>query len=313
MWQQHEINNILEKSTASQKQLSEIYQDADGIMKAELSSMRGANMFSSFYETIKNAGEYSRRFPDAVDIMVIQDDMDVDEVTVQFSGEEVFGKYLDLNAFYVRFSNLPGIPISRDQDYLQYLDKFNSFFYIPENSKSGKEYMSYVNDLWEYLVNFFIRIQPLVDIGEFIETWQLEFEEKWNLGRVSGWTVKPNVSKNAPELIRLGMFNSSQELEALGLERLKSGLEALGLKCGGTLKDRAERLWSVRGKKPSEIPDKLKKKESATNADSSNYDQKKQVRIIYICICKFYSNRLLLRRHGWSGRYKRCVSCCQRP
>jgi splicing factor 3A subunit 3 len=239
--------------------------------------MRGDNMFRTFYETIKNTGEYSRRFPDAVNISDIQNQMDIDEVNVQFSGEEVFGKYLDLNNFYIRYCNLPGIPYSRDQDYLQYLDKFNTFFYISENNKTSNEYIKYINDLWEYLLDFFLRIQPLVDMNEFIDTWKNEFDNKWLNGKISGWDIKSAQSRNvAPEPIRLGMFNSAQELEALGLERLKSGLEALGLKCGGTLKDRAERLWSVRGKKPHEIPDKLKKKETSSNG-SPNGDIKREV------------------------------------
>ncbi|XP_027967621.1 replication stress response regulator SDE2 [Eumetopias jubatus] len=42
-------------------------------------------------------------------------------------------------------------------------------------------------------------------------------------------------------------FSSAAELEALGLDRLKCELTALGLKCGGTLQERAARLFSVRG------------------------------------------------------------------
>ena len=42
----------------------------------------------------------------------------------------LIGKYLDLHTFFLRFCNLPNIP-GKDQDYLAYLDKFNSFFYIP--------------------------------------------------------------------------------------------------------------------------------------------------------------------------------------
>ncbi|XP_006897827.1 PREDICTED: protein SDE2 homolog [Elephantulus edwardii] len=42
-------------------------------------------------------------------------------------------------------------------------------------------------------------------------------------------------------------FSSVSELEALGLDLLKSELMALGLKCGGTLQERAARLYSVRG------------------------------------------------------------------
>ncbi|EFB29652.1 hypothetical protein PANDA_016438, partial [Ailuropoda melanoleuca] len=42
-------------------------------------------------------------------------------------------------------------------------------------------------------------------------------------------------------------FSSTAELEALGLDRLKCELMALGLKCGGTLQERAARLFSIRG------------------------------------------------------------------
>lgn len=188
-------------------------------------------------------------------------------MSVQFSGEEVFGKYLDLNSFYDLFCNLPGVS-SQDLDYIQYLNKFNSFFYIPENNKSTKLYVSYVSELWNYLSDFFWRIQPLINLQEYQDKWREEFDVKWKSGRIQGWTAKSIKKDGEAQALRLGMFNTAQELEALGLDRLKEGLEALGLKCGGTLKDRAQRLWSVRGKKPSEIPEKLKKK--ATAADGSS-------------------------------------------
>ncbi|KAM3930131.1 splicing regulator SDE2 [Leptodactylus fuscus] len=50
-----------------------------------------------------------------------------------------------------------------------------------------------------------------------------------------------------PALFNLLAFTSASELEALGLEKLKVELMALGLKCGGTLQERAARLFSVRG------------------------------------------------------------------
>jgi Replication stress response SDE2 C-terminal/Silencing defective 2 N-terminal ubiquitin domain/SPRY domain len=50
---------------------------------------------------------------------------------------------------------------------------------------------------------------------------------------------------------------SVEALTALGLDRLKSALQAAGLKCGGTLHERATRLWTVRGLSPSEYPTKL--------------------------------------------------------
>ncbi|NXA67552.1 SDE2 regulator, partial [Mohoua ochrocephala] len=59
------------------------------------------------------------------------------------------------------------------------------------------------------------------------------------------------------EPIDLLAFNSAAELEALGLEKLKMGLMALGLKCGGTLKERAARLFSVRGLSRDQIKPSL--------------------------------------------------------
>ncbi len=45
----------------------------------------------------------------------------------------------------------------------------------------------------------------------------------------------------------LQQMGSIEELEQLGLDSLKSTLISLGLKCGGTLTQRAQRLWAVRG------------------------------------------------------------------
>ncbi|XP_019372085.1 PREDICTED: protein SDE2 homolog [Gavialis gangeticus] len=72
-------------------------------------------------------------------------------------------------------------------------------------------------------------------------------------------------TKSTP--INLLAFNSATEMEALGLHKLKFELMALGLKCGGTLQERAARLFSVRGLPKDQIdpalfakPSKGKKK-----------------------------------------------------
>jgi hypothetical protein len=61
-----------------------------------------------------------------------------------------------------------------------------------------------------------------------------------------------------PEALNLSKIKSQEELEALGLDRLKAALMALQMKCGGTLQERAARLWSVKGLKPDQIDPKLK-------------------------------------------------------
>lgn len=45
----------------------------------------------------------------------------------------------------------------------------------------------------------------------------------------------------------LSAFSSSEELMSLGLDRLKTALQALNLKCGGTLEERAKRLFYTKG------------------------------------------------------------------
>ncbi len=46
--------------------------------------------------------------------------------------------------------------------------------------------------------------------------------------------------------IDLNKVNSVEDLEKFGLEHLKNELQRLGLKCGGNLRDRAQRLYDIK-------------------------------------------------------------------
>ncbi|XP_076464189.1 splicing regulator SDE2-like [Babylonia areolata] len=59
------------------------------------------------------------------------------------------------------------------------------------------------------------------------------------------------------EPIDLDHYSSCQDLQALGMERLKADLMRRGLKCGGSLEERAQRLFSVKGLATEDIPAKL--------------------------------------------------------
>ncbi|CAB3397687.1 unnamed protein product [Caenorhabditis bovis] len=84
--------------------------------------------------------------------------------------------------------------------------------------------------------------------------------------------------------INLDEFSSIDDLELLGLEHLKSALTERGLKCGGTLSERAARLFSVKGLTPHEYPKniltpEMKKKiieeeEASRNAAKKNKKKK---------------------------------------
>jgi splicing factor 3A subunit 3 len=62
----------------------------------------------------------------------------------------------------------------------------------------------------------------------------------------------------------LSEIETVEQLEAIGADRLKSALVAAGLKCGGTPKERAARLFATKTMSPEEL-EKLKKPER--NAD----------------------------------------------
>ena len=248
--------------------------------------MRGPNIFGSFYETLQSTREYHLKYPS----LNVENGPNLNmEIDVVFSGEEVFGKYLDLHDLYLQYCNLPKIHENKmDIEYLSYLDKFNSFFHIPETSKNNKPYVQYINNLWEYVSDFFNRIQPLFDLNENVKEWDELFNTKWSSGEIPGWKLIADNNDDS-EALRLGMFNSPAELEVLGMERLKSALKAVGLKCGGTLSDRAQRLWSIRGKKAEDIPAKLKAPVSDNKANGeangfnlSHGDQRKKVFILII-------------------------------
>ena len=64
--------------------------------------------------------------------------------------------------------------------------------------------------------------------------------------------VQPAVAERA-EAISLGPYDSPKALEALGLEALKAQLQLQGLKCGGTLSDRAARLFLLKDTPRSQL------------------------------------------------------------
>ncbi|NXK55815.1 SDE2 regulator, partial [Chauna torquata] len=94
-----------------------------------------------------------------------------------------------------------------------------------------------------------------------------EAQEKNEVTQALKEEVQENVSSNGQETnqlqstevetIDLLTFNSAAEMEALGLDKLKMELMALGLKCGGTLQERAARLFSVRGLSRDQIDSSL--------------------------------------------------------
>jgi len=64
----------------------------------------------------------------------------------------------------------------------------------------------------------------------------------------------------ACEPIDLEKYKAVQELEVLGMEKLKEELYRLGCKCGGSLSERAKRLYSLKGLCRDQFPQKVRGK-----------------------------------------------------
>ncbi|CAM0870993.1 unnamed protein product [Alopecurus aequalis] len=66
-----------------------------------------------------------------------------------------------------------------------------------------------------------------------------------------------NTSLLSEEHVDLAKISSAADLEVLGMENLKLELQTLGLKCGGTLQERAARLFLLKTTTLDKLPKKL--------------------------------------------------------
>lgn len=280
--QQHAVSKSVDEIVLVNAELRSLYLDSDDLLKEELAAI-GPNMFNSFYDTLNTTRAYHTRFVNENESMCIDvvgaldsSSSETGEVaglaSILFTGEEVFGKYLDLHGCHLAYCSLPGVSA---QDYLQYLDAFYGFADIPVGCKSSRAYRVYLDQLLEYLVGFLSRVQPLFGANP-LNIQELEavddFEARWRVGSITAWTTTCKLPSSSPPSalqMQLDQFTSVQELESLGSECLRQALEARGLKSGGTLLDRATRLLSVRGLNDDQVPVKLKSKAALRSTEES--------------------------------------------
>ena len=126
----HVVNNLVKAVCERSTKLDEMRADADGAMREEIAAMRGANVFTHFYSALKETREYHARNGERLQARVVamsasapavEDDVAEEtaevvrlardglpatlarlaDVEVEFSGEELWGKYLDLSPFHL--------------------------------------------------------------------------------------------------------------------------------------------------------------------------------------------------------------------
>jgi len=105
--------------------------------------------------------------------------------------------------------------------------------------------------------------------------------------------------------LNLSGFSSPEELASLGLDRLKSALMALNLKCGGTLEERANRLWFTKNKKLDDLDSSFFAKSKISKQNKTKDVQKqKEIAMLEAQIYKL-CEILSEQRHGTKENVQR--------
>lgn len=257
--QSHRVRRMLDQAQERAARLVTIYADEDGARREEIAALRGDNVFGNFYDRLKEVRDFHRRFPD--DAITEGDGNEAllgPEPTLAFSGEEGLGRYLDLHELHRQYVNAK---FGKEVDYYTYVSSLADFSGVARAQRLGRPYAAYLSALLSYLESLYRRTQPLAQLGRQMKKAEEEFEARWAAGEVPGWedlgAGGAASGEAGGEALDLDAFESAQELEELGPERLKAALQAMGLKCGGTLAQRAQRLWATKGKSLAELDKSL--------------------------------------------------------
>ncbi|XP_064627346.1 splicing factor 3A subunit 3-like [Lineus longissimus] len=273
---EHRLRQLLDRYMECSAELRDLYEDKDGLRKEEVQALSGPNEFAEFYSRLKTIKDFHRKHPNEISVPMSAEfeelnrirESSADETTnmVDFTDEEGYGKYLDLHECFSKYINLKGIEMC---DYITYLSVFDHLFDIPKDKKNAA-YRDYLLTLLEYLDSYLGKVKPLLDLNEEVDAVKLEFEKQWTDGAFPGWPRETSGAlTHSGAHLDLSAFSSWEELASLGLDRLKSALMALGLKCGGTLEERAQRLFSTKGKSLEDLDPTLFAKSKPGKAGKS--------------------------------------------
>ncbi|CAN6327909.1 unnamed protein product [Urochloa humidicola] len=246
LFQSHRVRHMLDLVVSTSDKLVEIYEDKDSARKDEINTHLTAPtqslLFNKYYERLKEIRDYHRRNPSARFVSATDDYEELlkEEPVIEFTGEEAFGRYLDLHELYNEFINSKfGTPM----EYSAYVGCFSQTEKISQSHKRTRQYREYLEHILEYLTSFLYRTEPLQDVEKIFAKLESEFEERWTNGEVPGWGNKSTVEESE---IDLDYYSTVEELIELGPEKLKHALAARGLKSGGTVQQRGERLFLLK-------------------------------------------------------------------
>uniref|UniRef100_G1RLZ1 Splicing factor 3a subunit 3 n=1 Tax=Nomascus leucogenys TaxID=61853 RepID=G1RLZ1_NOMLE len=217
--------------------LRDLYDDKDGLRKEELNAISGPNEFAEFYNRLKQIKEFHRKHPNEICV----------PMSVEF--EELLKARENPSE---EAQNL--VEFTDEEGYGRYLDLHDCYLkYINLKASEKLDYITYLSIF-----------DQLFDIPK--ERKNAEYKKETS-----------SALTHAGAHLDLSAFSSWEELASLGLDRLKSALLALGLKCGGTLEERAQRLFSTKGKSLESLDTSLFAKNPKSKGTKRDTERNKDI------------------------------------
>ncbi|KAL7722964.1 Splicing factor 3A subunit 3 [Entamoeba marina] len=176
------LNGVINSKTL---QLMTLYEDSDKVKENELRLIsydpsNSGGVLQTFYNKIALIKEkYADKQPEFPP-RVGPTDEDY-SIQIPFSGEETFGKCLDLTTIYNEMINL--VDGGTEWKYIDFVRSFwdwDSDDYKQKRYKtSWKKWKEYIYVIYCYVVGFMKRSQPLVDVDSKVGQIVEKFEEVW--------------------------------------------------------------------------------------------------------------------------------------
>lgn len=189
MLMQHQIAQFLEKAQQRATEFENITQDASGERRKDILDIQNAgHAMEGFHERVRAIRAFHRKYPgreienleESYKLKPLQD-LNYSLVDEIFSGEERYGRFLDMNRLHEQYINIKGV---KPMSITNYLDSLTNFDSIPSRLKNSK-YIEYLDSLIAYLKEFYQKTRPLQPTEKAFEVIQVEFEIAWNAGKFS--------------------------------------------------------------------------------------------------------------------------------
>ncbi|KAJ3303120.1 hypothetical protein HDV03_004199 [Kappamyces sp. JEL0829] len=266
---------------------------------------------SEFYSRLKGIKEYYRSLPSELAMpfdpsTYIASLVDVEKQALEldfvFSGEEGWGRYLDLHQCFRLYSNLKGV---EKINYLTYLDRFERyrpeltrrFKIIPQSTKMHTDYYKYLVELEAYLLDWIKRAKPLFMWQTLKQQILDEFEDRWAEGTVPLWERPTNTAQGE------AAASSAAALYCVACERLFSKQTVFTEHFKGKKHIKAEQALKEKGKNaagsyavPTDAVDGNDKLQVVQDALELAYQKTKPTALLEFLIASYVSQFLSLVR-----------------